>query len=96
MAEARQLKAGKWRIYNGPELTILRDPTTGSIVTFDSLAAARRWWWDLRPDDQPLQEAAKCARCGGYFGLTTPSVLYAGRYYHSSHTPQVVGVAPRR
>jgi hypothetical protein len=90
MAEARQLKAGRWRIYTGPELGTIRDPVTGSIVTFDSLEAARRWWRRLHPGDQPLEEAVKCARCGAYFGVTTPAMQYAGRHYHASHTPQVV------
>lgn len=41
MVEARQLKAGRWRIYEGRDLNIVRDPQTGAIVTFDSLDAAQ-------------------------------------------------------
>jgi hypothetical protein len=96
MAEARQLKAGRWRIYLEPDLTIVRDPQTGAIVTFDSLDTARGWWLRLHPGDPPLQEAVKCARCGGYFGTAMDWKLYAGRYYHPAHTPQAVEVQRRR
>jgi hypothetical protein len=88
MAEARQLKAGRWRIYLGPGLNLVRDPSTGSIVTFDSLAAARQWWARLHPGDAPLREAKRCAQCGGYFGEGAGGMLYAGRYYHSAHRPE--------
>lgn len=87
MAEARQLKAGRWRIYVGPGLKLMRDPSTGSIATFDSLAAARQWWARLRPGEAPLPEAERCARCGGYFGPAAGWTLYAGRYYHPAHRP---------
>jgi hypothetical protein len=96
MAEARQLRAGRWRIYAGLELNLVRDPDTGAIVTFDSLEEARRWWWRRNPDDPPLDEAPKCARCGGYFGTTTRPTRYAGRNYHAPHTPQAVEVQRRR
>src|SRR2546421_10383096 len=88
MAQARQLKAGRWRIYDGPEHTPVRDPENGSIPTFRSLEEARRWWGHLHPGAGPLVEANKCARCGAYFGPSTPWILYAGRPYHSSHSPQ--------
>src|SRR5437016_11413448 len=81
MAEARQLKAGRWRIYLGTGLDLVRDPSTGSIATFDSLAAARRWWARVHPGEAPLPEARRCARCGGYFGPGAGSTFYAGRYY---------------
>lgn len=87
MAEARQLKAGRWRIYIGPGQNLVRDPSTGSIVTFNSLAAARAWWAMRHPNDTPLLEAKKCARCGGYFGAAAESVLSAGRHYHRGHQP---------
>jgi len=87
MAEARQLKAGRWRIYLGTGLNLVRDPSTGSIVTFDSLAAARRWWAQVHPGDAPLSEARRCARCSGYFGLAAGSTFYDGRYYHPNHRP---------
>ena len=83
MAEARQLKGGRWRIYVARNL--VRDPSTGSIATFNSLAAARAWWMKLHPNDAPLLEAQKCARCGGYFGAAAESVLIGGRYYHRGH-----------
>ena len=96
MAEARQLKAGRWRIYTGTELEIIRDPATGSIVTFDSLETARGWWQYRHPNDPPLQEADRCARCGGYFGPSSVSTLYAGRPYHAMHRPSVVALQRRR
>jgi len=86
MAEARQLKAGRWRIYVGPSLNLVRDPSTGSIATFDSLAAARQWWAQLHPGES-LREAKRCARCGGYFGPAAGWTLYAGRPYHPAHLP---------
>jgi len=87
MAEARKLKAGRWRIYVGRGLDLVRDPSTGSIATFDSLATARQWWAQFRPGEAPLLEAKRCARCGGYFGPAAGSVLYAGRHYHPAHRP---------
>jgi len=96
MPEARQLKAGRWRIYTRPDLNLIRDPQTGSIATFDTLDAARRWWRGLYPGDPPLQEALKCARCGGYFGPAGDVTEYAGRHYHRMHAPQVIGVQRRR
>ena len=89
MAEARQLKAGRWRIYVGPDGSLVRDPATGSIATFDSLASARRWWARLHPDEAPLGEAKKCARCGGYFGRAAKATLSAGHLYHVAHQPAV-------
>ncbi len=89
MAEARQLKAGRWRIYVGPDGTLVRDPATGSIATFHSLASARRWWARLHPDEAPLPEAKKCARCGGYFGRAAEATLSAGHLYHGAHQPAV-------
>jgi hypothetical protein len=90
MAEARQLKAGRWRIYIGPGLNLVRDPSTGLIVTFDSLNAARKWWAQRHPSEAPLGEAKRCARCGGYFGTGAGSMFYAGRYYHPAHRPENV------
>jgi len=87
MAEARQLKAGRWRIYIGTGMNLVRDPSTGSIATFDSLAAARQWWARRHPGEAPLPEAKKCARCGGYFGPAAGSAFDAGRYYHPNHLP---------
>ena len=87
MGEARQLKSGRWRIYAGAELDLVREPGTGAIVTFDSLAAASRWWAEFHVGDGPLREARRCARCGAYFGRSAPGTQYAGRYYHSSHLP---------
>jgi len=87
MAEARQLKAGRWRIYIGTGLNLVRDPSTGSIATFDSLASARRWWAQVHPDEAPLLEAKRCARCSGYFGPAAGSTFYDGRYYHPNHRP---------
>ena len=89
MAEARQLKAGRWRIYVGPGGALVRDPGTGSIATFASLAAARKWWAQRHPGEAPLGEARKCARCGGYFGPGADAILYAGRFYHVNHRPEL-------
>jgi hypothetical protein len=89
MAEARQLKAGRWRIYVGPGGALVRDPSTGSIATFDSLAAAQRWWARLHPDLPKLPEAKKCARCGGYFGPGAESTFIAGQFYHLGHRPEL-------
>jgi len=85
MPEARRLKAGRWRIYIGTGLNLVRDPSTGSIATFNSLAAARKWWAKQHPDAAPLAEAKRCAWCGGYFGPAAGSTLYAGRWYHPTH-----------
>ena len=88
MAEARQLKAGRWRIYLGTGLNLVRDPSSGSIATFDSLAAARQWWAMIHPGEGPLREAKKCARCGGYFGPAAGSTVYGGRWFHPGHLPE--------
>ena len=96
MAEARQLKAGRWRIYDAPDQTIVRDPKGNGIVTFDSLETARGWWQYRHPDDPPLQEAIKCARCGAYFGRSAERTVYAGRSYHAMHRPPVVDLQRRR
>lgn len=88
MAEARQLKAGRWRIYVGPNGTLVRDPATGSIATFESLASARYWWARHHPGKAALREAKKCARCGGYFGPAAKSMLSAGHFYHMAHRPE--------
>ena len=96
MAEARQLKAGRWRIYDGPDQTIVRDPKNGTIVTFDELETARGWWAHRHPNDPPLQEAVRCARCGGYFGPSTDSTVYAGRHYHAMHSPKAIALQRRR
>lgn len=87
MAEARQLKGGRWRIYVGPARNLVRDPSSGSIATFNSLAAARAWWARLHANAAPLLEANKCARCGGYFGAAAEAVVSGGRYYHRGHQP---------
>ena len=90
MAEARQLKAGRWRIYLGGSGVPVRYPASGAIATFDSLAQARRWWRDLHPDDPPLQESPKCAQCGAYFGPSMGRVPYAGRWFHQVHAPSAI------
>jgi hypothetical protein len=87
MAEARQLKTGRWRIYQGSGLDPVRDPETRAIVTFANLEAACRWWSRVHPNEPPLAEANKCTHCGSYFGPTTESTLFDGQYYHSRHTP---------
>jgi hypothetical protein len=96
VAEARQLKGGKWRIYGAPELDVARDPQTGAIAIFDSLEGARHWSGRLHPSVPPLQEAIKCARCGAYFGPMSSYVSCRGRYYHPQHTPQAADVQRRR
>ena len=88
MAEARQLKTGRWRIYERPRGEIIRDPDSGAIVTFDSIDTARMWWAQLRPEDPPLLEAIKCARCGGYFGHGMAPIREGARYYHAAHRPR--------
>ena len=90
MVEARQLRGGKWRIYRGPELDVARDPHTGGIAHFDSMEAARRWWARLHPDEPPLKEAIKCARCGAYFGAMAAYVSRGASYYHPQHAPAPV------
>jgi hypothetical protein len=69
----------------------MRDPASGAIATFDTLAEARRWWARQYPDDRPLTEANKCARCGGYFGARTGRSIVNGRDYHPSHAPKTLG-----
>jgi len=86
MAEARKLKASRWRIYAGPDLQVVREPATGLIVAFDSLEGARRWWAGYQPTDPPLQEAIKCVKCGGYFGASAAWTISGGRYYHEQHS----------
>jgi hypothetical protein len=95
MAAARQLKTGRWRIYNGPDLEPIRDPENGGIVTFDAFETARGWWARRHPDDPALQEAPRCARCGGYFEPGVVPTLYAGRVYHATHTPQAIALQRR-
>jgi hypothetical protein len=96
MPEARQLKAGRWRIYEGPDQTIVRDPTNGGILTFDSLGTARGWWQPRHPSDPTLQEAPKCAHCGGYFGPSSERTVYGGRSYHAMHRPPAIDLQRRR
>jgi len=96
LAEARRLKAGRWRIYDGPELQPRRDPATGVMATFESLGAAQRWWGGTRPGDPPLAEALKCARCGGYFGQMAECMSYQGSYYHQQHAPKTMAIQRRR
>ena len=88
MAEARKLKSCRWRIYNWAELDVIREPVTGAIMTFDSLAGASRWWSEFHSGDDPIREARRCTRCGAYFGQGSSGMLYAGRYYHLAHLPQ--------
>jgi hypothetical protein len=87
MAEARRLKSGKWRIYLDDDHALVRDPASGSIVTFVSLTDARHWWSEVNPTAPSLQEAHKCARCGAYFSANTPWTVYGGRPYHLAHAP---------
>lgn len=89
MAEARQTKTGRWRIFTSPGGGALREPG-GTIPTFRSLDEARRWWTDRHPYNGPLPEAPKCARCGAYFGPGAEATVYAGRYYHEIHTPPAI------
>jgi hypothetical protein len=96
MAEARRLLRGRWRIYDGPELEVARDPQTGAIAFFESLNAARRWWAKLHPDEPPLEEAIKCARCGAYFGALAGHEEYGGSYYHPQHIPEAASLRRRR
>ena len=96
MAEARKLKAGRWRIYNGTDLQVVRDPATGLIVAFDSLEAARRWWATLQPADPSLQEAIKCVKCGGYFSPSAAWTISGGRYYHLQHSRPTVPFGQHR
>jgi hypothetical protein len=96
MAEARQLKTGRWRIYKGSGPDLVRDPETRGIVTFDSLAEARRWWARQHPGEPALEEAKKCGHCGAYFGQTNGWTLYDGLYYHPSHTPGALASYRRR
>lgn len=91
MAEARQLKTGRWRLYKTPSLYPVRDPETGRIATFESLAEARRWFRLRFPQEGPAHEAIKCARCGAYFGQDSTCVLVGGFYYHLGHAPQLRG-----
>jgi hypothetical protein len=95
MAEARRLRGGKWRIYGGPELDVTRDPETGAIAIFESLEAAQHWWARLHPDEPPLKEAIKCARCGAYFGVLAGYVTYGAGNYHPQHTPQAADLYSR-
>jgi hypothetical protein len=88
MLEARQLKTGRWRLYKSPDLLPIRDPETGGIVTFESLAEARRWWRRSNPGEGAPQEALKCAKCGAYFGRGSTRTLSGGLYYHLSHSPE--------
>ncbi|HEY9287745.1 MAG TPA: hypothetical protein VIT43_06960 [Candidatus Dormibacteraeota bacterium] len=87
MTEARQLKTGRWRLYKTPNVYPVRDPQTGEIVTFGSLAEARRWWRQHYPGEGAPYEAIKCAKCGAYFGRGTTPVLSGGLYYHATHSP---------
>lgn len=88
MAEARRLKSGKWRIYLGDDRALVRDPSSGSILTFVSLKDAKDWWSEVHPAAPSLQEAHKCARCGAYFSANTPWTVYGGRPYHLAHIPK--------
>jgi hypothetical protein len=96
LAEARRLKAGRWRIYDGPDLQPARDPRTGVIATFESVEAAQRWWDGSHPGDPPLAEAIKCATCGGYFGQLAERISYRESYYHRPHAPETTAIQRRR
>src|SRR5207302_1778469 len=84
MAEARQLRRGRWRIYHGPALDVARDPQTGAIAFFDSLDAAQRWWARQRPDlEAPLVDPIHHLRADA--GRRQPSPTgyrTAGRFRH--------------
>jgi hypothetical protein len=96
-AEARQLKGGRWRIYSSDgHLQLARDPVTGTIATFETLADAQRWWAQPHPGRPPLDEAPRCARCGGYFGPMAESIELGGHLYHASHAPQMASAGSRR
>jgi hypothetical protein len=96
LAEARRLKAGRWRIYDGPQLQPVRDASTGVMATFESLGAAQRWWDGIHPSDPPLAEAITCATCGGYFGQMAESMSYRESYYHLQHAPETMAIQCRR
>jgi hypothetical protein len=87
MAEAKRLKSGRWRIYRDTD-RIVRDPATGAIANFRSFSEASRWWALVNPQQPSLQEAHKCARCGAYFGPSSPWAMYQGRPYHLAHLPK--------
>jgi hypothetical protein len=94
-AEARRLKAGRWRLYKSPGYLPVRGPKTGNIVSFDSFEAARYWWMAGHPEEATIKEAVKCARCGAYFGPSLSRTSYAGRLYHPSHVPPAVDLRLR-
>jgi len=48
---------------------------------------ARDWWTQVHPEAPPLQEAMRCARCGGYFGRLAGYAVYDGHLYHLPHAP---------
>jgi hypothetical protein len=91
-AEARRLKSGRWRIYLSGQ--VARD-ATGAITSFGSLDQARRWWGEQHPDDPPVDEAPRCARCQGYFGATAPAIRLGDLWYHARHVPEAP-VSPAR
>ena len=79
-----------------PDLFPIRDPVTSQTLAFDSLPAARRWWLEHYPAENPPHEAIKCAGCGAYFGRNSNRTLYDGLYYHLAHTPQALYAGRRR
>jgi hypothetical protein len=91
-AVARRLKSGRWRIYLSGE--VARDRSTRAITTFGSLEQARRWWGEQHPEDPPLDEAPRCARCQGYFGPTAPAIRLGDLLYHARHVPEAA-VSPK-
>lgn len=96
MAEARQLKTGRWRLYKTPDLYPVRDRKTGAILTFDSLTEARRWCRQHYPGEAPPQEGIKCSKCGAYFGRDSTWSLSGGLSYHLSHSPEFRRPSRRR
>jgi hypothetical protein len=96
MAEARRLKSGRWRLYKTPNLDPIRDPASGEIPSFQTLAEARRWWLRQHPREAPPHEGVKCARCGAYFAKSSSRTLYGGLYYHLAHVPEAIDAERRR
>jgi len=96
MAEARQLKTGRWRLYKTPDLFPARDRETGAILTFNSLTEARQWWLQHNPGEAPPHEAIKCSKGGAYFGRDSTPTLSGGLHYHLSHSPEFHRPSRRR
>jgi hypothetical protein len=73
----------------------VRDPESGAMATFDSLAEARRWWHAWHPQEPPLEEEMKCEWCGAYFAPGMQPVIYGGRFYHGVHATLAIASGRR-